>query len=203
MIRGKKLTLVVFLAAVLLLLASMGCKHEPEEESDKKAEDKKTMSAQKDKSTEQGKTEDSTQQAEEPKVRMVNLYFADENAEYLLAERKEVFDSSNLKENTLEELLKGPTEEGHIATIPEGTEIKGISIGGDTIVLNFSREFVDNHPGGSAFELMTVYSIVNTVTEVSGVRKVKFLVEGKEVESLAGHMDLTQSIERDESLIKE
>jgi len=203
LIRGKRLTLAVFFAAVLLLLASMGCKPEPEKESDKKEEDKKTMAVQEEKSSERGKTEDSNQQAEEPKMRMVNIYFADENAEYLLAERKEVFDSSNLAENTLEELLKGPAEEGHIKTIPEGTEIKRISTGGDTIVLNFSREFVDNHPGGSAFELMTVYSIVNTVTEVSGVRKVKFLVEGQEIESLTGHLDLTQPIERDESLIKE
>ena len=70
-----------------------------------------------------------------------------------------------------------------------------------TAVLDFDGAIQRDHPGGSAGELITVYAIVNTLTEIEGIERVMFLIEGRTVESLAGHMDLRWPIERDESFI--
>jgi germination protein M len=190
--KGKFLAVVCLV--VLTIIALAGCKPEPEKKTTKKVTAKQDAD-----SKESQKTKG---QEDKPKTKTVNVYFSDANSEYLVPEQREVFDSTTATENTLEELVKGPKEEGHLATIPEGTEIKGVTVSGEVVAVNFSRAFVDNHPGGSASELMTVYSVVDTVTEVAGVDRVRFLVEGQALESLAGHLDLTQPIERDDSLIK-
>ncbi len=179
---------------MLMLLASAGCKLD-REESQKKSTRETTTEASK-------KSKKNTGQIAKPKTQTVNVYFSDQNAEYLIPEQREIPDSPNAVENTLQELIKGPKEEGHLATIPEGTEVEGVDISDELVAVNFSRAFVDNHPGGSASELMTVYSVVNSVTEVAGVNSVEFLVEGQALESLAGHLDLTQPVERDDSLIR-
>ena len=47
------------------------------------------------------------------------------------------------------------------------------------------------HPGGSLDELFTVYTIVNALTvNLPAITRVQILVDGKEVDTLAGHVDL-------------
>ena len=103
----------------------------------------------------------------------------------------------------VEALIDGPRTLQLSASIPPGTRLRSVRIDGDLVTLDFSGEIAANHPGGSAGELTTVYSVVNTLTEVEGARAVQWLVEGRVVESLAGHMDLTRPIGRNESLIVE
>jgi len=45
---------------------------------------------------------------------------------------------------------------------------------------------------------MTVYSIVNTLTEIPPIRGVQILVEGNETKSLVGHIDISMPLLRDE-----
>ena len=197
--------LIVLLTALLVFAGLAGCKPEPEEkDGSAKVNVSKEEEPAKPEET-QGKTEEQQESAkaqEEPDMKKVKLYFADQNSEYLVVEEREVFDSSRLVINILEELVRGPQNEAHLRTLPAGTKILATSATDDTLVVNFSREFVDNQAGGSASEIMTVYSVVNTVTEFPGFKRVKFVVEGQELESLSGHLDLTQPIERDETFIK-
>ena len=65
-----------------------------------------------------------------------------------------------------------------------------------TAVVNFSKELQTNFVGGSTGEEMLVGSIVNTLTEFSEVKNVHILVEGKNIETLSGHMDLSLPISR-------
>jgi hypothetical protein len=59
------------------------------------------------------------------------------------------------------------------------------------------------HPGGSAAELLTVYAIVNAVTaNLPAIMRVQILLDGKEVDTLAGHMDLRRPLQRNESLVQ-
>ena len=46
--------------------------------------------------------------------------------------------------------------------------------------LDLSKEFIDNHTGGQEQENKTVYSIVNTLTELNEVVSVKILINGRE-----------------------
>jgi hypothetical protein len=61
--------------------------------------------------------------------------------------------------------------------------------------VDFSRELVAAHPGGSLNELLTVYSVVDALTaNLPAVRAVQLLVDGREVDTLAGHVDLRRPL---------
>ena len=58
--------------------------------------------------------------------------------------------------------------------------LEGEFVKGDKVVLDFSEEFINNHKGGVELEKLTVYSIVNTLTELNEVNSVQFLINGKD-----------------------
>ena len=61
---------------------------------------------------------------------------------------------------------------------------------GDAFV-NLSGDITARHPGGSLLELFTVYTLVNALTvNLPAIQRVQILVDGKEVDTLAGHVDL-------------
>jgi hypothetical protein len=64
-------------------------------------------------------------------------------------------------------------------------------INDDTMIVDTTASFADGHPSGILLEELTLASLIETLTaNVPGITKVKFLVEGKERETLAGHADL-------------
>jgi hypothetical protein len=77
--------------------------------------------------------------------------------------------------------------------LAKGTDIKNVYLlGDDTLLIDTTTPFADGHPSGVLLEELTLTSIIETLTaNVSGISKVKFLVDGKERETLAGHADLT------------
>lgn len=90
----------------------------------------------------------------------------------------------------VEELLKGPQTLDNTA-IPDGTRLLSLFVDKDgTAYLDLSEEVRINHPGGTWSELLTIYSLVNTVEEnFPDINGVKILVMGKEIETLKGHID--------------
>ena len=76
--------------------------------------------------------------------------------------------------------------------LAQGADIRDVYfIGNDTAVIDTTAQFADGHPSGILLEEMTLASLIETLNaNVPGVNKVKFLVEGKERETLAGHADL-------------
>ncbi len=132
----------------------------------------------------------------------VNLYFSDSQAMYLVLEKRKILKTSTLARHIVNELIKGPVNPDLYPTIPEGTSINEVYIAGDIAYIDLSEEVFKNHPGGSSGELMTVYSIVNTLTEIPPIKGVQILVEGNERESLVGHVDISRPLLRDEDWIK-
>jgi germination protein M len=133
----------------------------------------------------------------------VVLYFPDSQAMYLEREEQtvEAAQGETYEVLAVKALIEGPAVEGHGKVIPEGTELLSLEIVEGVAYVDFSEEFVKNHWGGSAGETMTIFSVVNTLTESPNVRAVMFLVEGEKLESLAGHIDITGPIERNEDII--
>lgn len=133
----------------------------------------------------------------------VTLYFSDSEAEFVVPEKRKI----NLKtgksteEIIINELIKGPETKGLNSIIPEGTRLISVETKDGVCNLNLSKEFIDNNYAGSAGETMTIYSIVNSLTELQGVRKVQFFIEGKKREVYL-HMAFDTPIERDEGIIK-
>ena len=89
-----------------------------------------------------------------------------------------------------------PPESPLISPFPEGTALRAIYLtpNGDAFV-DLSQQISLAHPGGSLDELFTVYALVNALTrnflEISAVQ---ILIEGQEVDTLAGHVDLRRPL---------
>lgn len=77
-------------------------------------------------------------------------------------------------------------------SIGEGADVKDVYfVNGGLVVVDFNSAFAEKHPSGILAEELTVASIVATLrANDPKVQKVKFLVEGKDRETLAGHADL-------------
>ncbi|AGL01615.1 GerMN domain-containing protein [Desulfoscipio gibsoniae] len=131
----------------------------------------------------------------------VVLYFADADG-YLQAERRSVNKTAGIARQAMQELCRGPRTQGLSATMPDGTRLLDINIRNGLCTVNFSRELVSKHSGGSGSENATVYSIVNTLTQFSSVEQVQILVDGQVVESIAGHLDVSVPLTRDSELIR-
>lgn len=93
----------------------------------------------------------------------------------------------------------------YVQVIPKGTKLRAFYVTerGDAFV-DLSGDVVSAHPGGSATELLTVYAIVNVVTaNLPAIQRVQLLVEGKEVDTIAGHVDVRRPLERDSTLVRD
>lgn len=134
----------------------------------------------------------------------VVLYFADEQAMGLIPEQRtiEISVKQTIESRIVEELIKGPAKESELyATIPVETKINNINTEGGICYVDLSGDFVSKHPGGSSGELLTIYSIVNSLTELENVKQVQFLIDGVKVSSLTGHVDFSKTFERKEDVI--
>ena len=79
-----------------------------------------------------------------------------------------------------------------VSAIPAGVTLRDVFVTerGDAFV-SLSSDITAKHPGGSLLEVFTVYTIVNALTvNLPAITRVQILVEGKEVDTLAGHVDL-------------
>nr|WP_269438154.1 GerMN domain-containing protein [Phosphitispora fastidiosa] len=139
--------------------------------------------------------------ARESKKVTVALCFADQNGDYLKTETREIVMVPGLARAVVQELINGPQEDGLSATIPEGTRLLDINIADGLCTLDLSSEFRENHWGGSSGEILTVYSVVNTLTQFSTVEQVEILIEGQKIDTLAGHMDLSVPVGRNTQII--
>lgn len=136
--------------------------------------------------------------SEPRKTRKVKLFFLSENDNRLHAHEREIWaDVSEIIQvrQTLQELLSGPDGEG-LTPFPPGTELREIYITKQGIAyVDFSRELESEHPSGSAAEIATVFSVVNTLSEnFDSIRRVFILINGGERETLAGHIDLRRPL---------
>jgi hypothetical protein len=141
-----------------------------------------------------------SQQREEGNV-AVSLFFASPDGDGLVREGSEIDpcgnDLSACIQSTVEKLVGGPL--GDLApTLPPATVIHNVRVQGDTAYLDFGRELVDGLPEGSSAEMIAVYSITDTISfNFPSIKKVKFLLDGHDMESLKGHLDLRKPVQPD------
>jgi spore germination protein GerM len=89
-----------------------------------------------------------------------------------------------------------PVADPLVSAVPPGTALRALYVTdrGEAYV-DLSRDVVAAHSGGSLDELLTIYTIVNAITaNLPAVSSVQLLVDGKEVETLAGHVDLRRPL---------
>ena len=135
------------------------------------------------------------------------LFYAAADGQGLLPVRREVVLAEGVVAQGREILVAqlAPPPDGQRSAIPPGTQLRAFYVTdkGDAFV-DLSREVATAHPGGSLNELLTVYAIVNAVTaNLPAVQRVQLLIDGKEVDTIAGHVDVRRPLVRDATLVRE
>jgi Spore germination protein len=77
---------------------------------------------------------------------------------------------------------------------PKGARLLGATVRNGTLQLNFSPELTQNFEGGSDDEAALVNAITSTAGSFPNIERVQILVDGKPVESLGGHIDLSHAL---------
>jgi N-acetylmuramoyl-L-alanine amidase len=104
----------------------------------------------------------------------------------------------------LDELVKGPGEKSVLAPVlPPGTKLRGLRVAGGLATVDFDGALPGLFWGGSRSEELTVYSIVNTLTGVTGIDRVKLTIDGRSDVSIAGHIGLDEEFRYEHRLTLE
>ncbi|AFM42838.1 sporulation/spore germination protein [Desulfosporosinus acidiphilus SJ4] len=140
----------------------------------------------------------STQPSQSVKL---TLYFPNNDGSALVPVERTVQISNQEVINTMLKELSSPPS-GLESPLPKGTILRSADVKNGIATLNFSKEFKQNFSGGSDAEMMTIYGIVDTLTSLSNVQSVQFLLEGQKQDVILGGLDTSGPLTRNNSLIK-
>jgi spore germination protein GerM len=133
--------------------------------------------------------------------RQVHLYFGDSNGRYLTAEQRVVEEPADVvsaARSLVQALIQGPLH-GGTRTLPQDSSLRSLFVTPEGVAyVDFKADAFEHHPGGVETEMLTIYSIVNTlVLNMEEIRWVKLLIGGQEAATLAGHVDLSHLFNAD------
>ena len=120
---------------------------------------------------------------EQERQTMISLYFVNPETNTLVPEARRI-DAKKLLESPyitlIDLLIEGPKNEKLEIIIPEGTKVNRAELRGNTAVIDLSKEFIQNQKDDIEKASLSIYSIVNTLTELNEVNSVKILIDGEE-----------------------
>ena len=134
------------------------------------------------------------------------LYYVSDDGMALVGVQREVPYGEGVLEQARQIVIAqlSPTPAPLVSAIPQGATLRALYLTdrGDAFV-DLSVEARTMHSGGALDELFTVYSIVNALTtNLPAVARVQILVDGKEVDTLAGHVDLRHPLQKNMKWVK-
>jgi spore germination protein GerM len=137
---------------------------------------------------------------------IIHLYFANKENSFLIAEKRLIVQPDSpvqMGKLIIESLIKGPKEK-LMRTISSDAALRAIFVTKDKIAyVDLAKSTMENHPGGCKSEMITIYSIVNSlVLNIPEVDAVKILLGGRESMTLAGHIDLRFPLKADMLLVR-
>ncbi|MBW2107941.1 MAG: GerMN domain-containing protein [Deltaproteobacteria bacterium] len=136
----------------------------------------------------------------------VYLYFSGGDESHLSAERRSMVLPERVVDRAkaiVTALIEGPT--GPLTrTLPAETELLALYVDENGVgYVDFNKAVRDNHPGGSLTELLSIYSVVNSLClNMPEIQAVKILIEGRDAQTLAGHIDIRYPLRADLLLVK-
>jgi len=134
--------------------------------------------------------ENGSRQSEQREIR---LYFAANDGQGLALETRKIDKTEGIARSTLQELVKGPLKAGGNKVFPEGSRLLDINIKPEGLcIVDFSSEAA-NLKSDQAEKLL-VYSVVSTLSQFPSVKDVSFRINGEDVNTLNGSMDLSQPV---------
>jgi spore germination protein GerM len=135
----------------------------------------------------------------------VKLFFQAADRPGLMIEERTVAQSSDLSRQikaVVEELIAG-SKSGLAPTLAPATRVLEVFVTARGVAyVSLSKEAAEGSSGGSEAELITVYSVVNSLTvNFPAIKRVQILVEDKPRPTLWGHVDLTRPLPPDMTLL--
>ena len=133
----------------------------------------------------------------------LTLYFANETGDKLVSETRSVYYSTSmpLERVVVEQLVKGPSEEGHYAVLSPDTNSLGVTTSDDIAYVNFDETFVNGTI--SVAQEIPIYALVNSITTNCPVQRVQFSINGESDVTFRESMKLNQFYEKDLSYLEE
>lgn len=138
-------------------------------------------------------------------IKATLFYVSQDGLRLVPAEREVPFGDGLVQQaRHLVEVQLQPPAAPIVSAVPPGTRLRAIYVSerGEAFV-DLSPEVSASHPGGALNELLTVYTIVNALTtNLPALTAVQILVNGREVDTLAGHVDLRRPLAGNTALIQ-
>lgn len=166
--KSKRIILIFIIILIIIIIAGyFGIKYVQKKSQNEKIEEY---------TPEQEITEEQYRQT------IVTLYYVNKETNELAPEARMVDIKdimSSPYEKILNLLLEGPKNEKLSSIIPQNTKLLNVSLDLDCLVIDFSQEILNFDKNASNIKENLINSIVNTVTELTEVNSVKFLVNGE------------------------
>lgn len=134
----------------------------------------------------------------------VKVYYPDDSGMKLVEVEREIIVDDSIDKYTaaVETLMEDPAEENLTRIFPKNAAIRSVTVRDGLATVDFDGSILKGFVGGSTGEEFLIGSIVDTLTNFPEIKRVKFLVDGKKIETLSGHMDLSTPLERMNTLTK-
>lgn len=133
----------------------------------------------------------------------VTLYFSNKKGDALIESRREVdYDGIiSVEQLIVNQLIVGPVEKeyGMIPTLNPETKLNSVTTKDGICYVDFNEKFLENLNGVS--EQVTIYSVVNSLVELTNVNKVQFLINNKKVK-LYKTVELDELFDRNLDIIE-
>lgn len=133
----------------------------------------------------------------------ITLYFANADGDGLVEEQRKVYyiSSTPLERVVVEQLIRGPQEDGHFPVISPNTGIIGVTVADGIGYVNLDEKFTTE--ALTVQEEIPVYAIVNSLISVGTVKKVQISVNGETQVTFRESMELDKLYEWNGDLIEE
>ncbi|MGM0598394.1 MAG: GerMN domain-containing protein [Candidatus Rifleibacteriota bacterium] len=137
-------------------------------------------------------------------AQMLTLYFPDKEQDGLITESRRVRKTKMLTsqaKQVINEVLRGPDNPELYSPLPPDLKLRGIFFESGVFFIDLDKEFKLLSRTGAAEQLLGVYSIVNSLTELDPNARIRFLIDGREPEGEYGHLDLSSPLSRLQELV--
>ena len=168
--KNKKIIYIFTIALIVILIAGyFGIRYAKEKEKEKSNFEEEFV-------PEEEITEEQERQT------IVSLYFPNKDTEELMPEARLV-DIKDIMSTPYEKLvyllIEGPKSDKAVKVIPENTKVLKTYMEGDCVILDLSSELLNYSKDNQKQKKNMVNSIVNTLTELTEVNSVKFMIDGQ------------------------
>lgn len=199
--RTGKATAAALMAAVMLLAA--GCEEEGKVQNPTKppATTPATPGTPGTKPDKQPAVQPGITTPTTPETTEIKLYFPNDTGDGL-GIAKATVPTEDKYTAAVKALVAGTKEPGLTGIFPEGVKVRSVRVENGLATVDFSSELTHRFVGGSTGEQMLVSALVNTLTDFPEVERVLLTVEGRRIETIAGHLDTSEPFTRPTGLVK-